>query len=101
MALSACKNDTLVPCQADLRTSISPSDTTIAVGGTVTLRATLLECGGTRAVTDTLTWTSSDPDIATVDAGSGTVRGVRAGITRILVVGRKYGPMIGPVITVR
>src|SRR5258708_321545 len=62
---------------------VSPSDPTISIGGTVTLRATRLVVTGHGKVVDsgrdkTITWSSSDPNVATVNA-DGTVTGVAAG----------------------
>src|SRR6266702_398814 len=62
---------------------LSPSDPTISVGGTVTLRATREVVTGHGRVVDsgrdkTITWSSSDPNVATVSE-DGAVTGVAAG----------------------
>jgi uncharacterized protein YjdB len=66
---------------AVLGITLEPRQATIAEGGVVSLRATVVgdfqSYGGLR-------WSSSDSSVATVDQG-GTVRGLRGGVARIAV----------------
>ena len=65
--------------------SISPTSTTLAVDGTETLTVTVSpEDANTSALADTLTWTSGDAGVATVDA-SGKVTGIAPGAATITV----------------
>ncbi len=58
--------------------TINGSETTVEVGKTITLTATVAP---ENATDKTVTWTSSDPTVATVS--DGTVTGVKAGIANI------------------
>jgi uncharacterized protein YjdB len=58
--------------------SVSPASATLAVGGTATLTATVLDQNGVALTDRTVTWASSDVAIATV-SGTGVVTGVAAG----------------------
>lgn len=74
---------TILYIMADYSISLNKSSTTIAVAGTETLTATTTPAG------KTVTWTSSDEDIATVTSG-GVVTGVASGtaiITGTITVG--------------
>jgi len=60
--------------------TVTPNPVSVAVGSTVSLKATLLPAiVGDRP----LTWTSSDPSIATVDPKTGVVTGVSPGTVTI------------------
>lgn len=61
--------------------TLSPSSASVPVGQTVQLTATVLDQDG-NVITRTLTWATSDPAIATVNA-SGLVTGVAAGTATI------------------
>lgn len=65
--------------------SVTPATDSVAVGETVTLAAALTPTGAT----DHVTWESSDPTIATVDA-SGVVTGVSAGEVTITAKARTF-----------
>ena len=95
----ACGEGTV--CPLDLRVGVAPSDTTIAVGGTITPRVTLLGCAGTKVLSDSLTWSSADPTIAAVGTRSGVVIGTNPGATTITVTGKTYGHLGTLRVTVR
>jgi uncharacterized protein YjdB len=57
---------------------VTPPSSQIGVGSTVSLNATTRDAAGNTLTGRAVTWTSSDPAVATVD-GSGLVRGVAAG----------------------
>lgn len=59
--------------------TVTPAQAGVAVGGTVQLTATVAPANATNAA---VTWTSSDPTVATVDA-NGLVAGVKAGTATI------------------
>lgn len=61
--------------------TVSPTSATIGVGGTVDLSATV---SPDDAADKTITWSSNDTDIATVDSKTGVVTGVAAGEVDII-----------------
>lgn len=62
---------------------IVPADTTIVVGETVELTATALSASGDPLDGRNAEWSTSNPDIATVDEASGEVTGVAEGTVKI------------------
>ena len=63
---------------------VTPAVDTIAPGGTAGLAGTARDkVGRTGTVSQTLTWSSSNESVATVDAGTGVVTGVAAGTVTI------------------
>lgn len=62
--------------------AITPANASVTVGGGVTLSATTTDAHGNVLTGRTITWVSSAPQIATVDA-QGTVRGVAPGSATI------------------
>ena len=78
-------------CTRELRTRFSPADTTIQVGQSFRSSVQLSSCGGAEQLTDIITWHAADPTIATVDGRTGRVVGQRAGATRIIASGQRYG----------
>jgi uncharacterized protein YjdB len=67
-----------------LAVTISQGSATVSVGGTAQLAATVSLAPGAPANTaTTVTWSSGDPTIATVNATTGVVTGVKAGQTTI------------------
>lgn len=63
--------------------SVTPATALLAVGGSLTLTPAVSDASATPIPGVTLTWTSGDDLIATVDAG-GTVMGVAPGIVNII-----------------
>jgi hypothetical protein len=94
----SCTESTV--CTADLRIGVAP-DTTVATGSQFQARATILGCGGTKVLSDVLTWLSSDVSIAAVGLQSGTVLGVRPGVAAITASGKTYGFIGALHVTVR
>ena len=64
--------------------SIEPETFVVAAGDNVSLRAIVLDQRGKRMFNAPLTWTSSDPAVATVDT-AGVVTGIREGSASISV----------------
>ena len=62
--------------------TVSPASTSIAVGATGTLQATVKDAQGGVMSGQTVTWSTSDPAVATVNA-NGVVTGVAAGTVTI------------------
>ena len=65
--------------------SISPSTTNLTAGEKVTLSATVLPENAVK----TVTWTSSNPNVASVDANTGVVTAVSAGTATITATSTK------------
>lgn len=85
-ALVACDNvDPTPPAPQVISVTVVPASVQLAVGQTASLAATVI---GDAGLTDrTVTWSSSNSAIATVDA-NGVVRAVAAGQTTILATSR-------------
>lgn len=81
MSSVACEDATV--CPSDLRWELAHRDTTVAVNAGFNMRLTLLGCAGTERLSDTVSWASSDPAVATVDARTGAVTAVSAGTAQI------------------
>src|SRR5437667_261111 len=62
--------------------TVSPPTGSVVAGGTVRLRAVVIDASGTRRVGPSVTWTSDAPALATVDA-AGVVTGVAPGSATI------------------
>ena len=73
--------------RAVTRLDLTPADSqvTIAIGGSVTLRATALAGDGTPVPEAPLTWRVGDSTTVTFDPATGVVRGRRTGMTDITV----------------
>ena len=82
-------------CTTELRVQFSPADTTIQVSRSFHASVRLSSCGGSEQLTDVITWHAEDPAVATVEERTGRVVGQRAGITRILASGQRYGSVGG------
>lgn len=80
----ACNDGTTndEPTAVVARVAVAPASATLAVGATVALSATAFDAADAPIAGASLTWTSSAPLIATVDA-AGTVTGVAAGSATI------------------
>jgi hypothetical protein len=61
---------------------VTPGSAAVHVGGTVSFSATVLSSEGIPLAGRAVTWSSQEPDVASVDA-SGTVRGIAPGTARI------------------
>ncbi|MHB1863774.1 MAG: Ig-like domain-containing protein [Gemmatimonadaceae bacterium] len=70
---------------------VSPQDTTIHVGQQFPIHFTLLGCGGTKVLTDSVTYTSANPATATVGPATGVVNGIAAGTTTVQATAHFYG----------
>ena len=77
-------------CPADLRWTVAPRDTVISIGQQFTIDFDLFGCAGTQQLTDSLTFTSANPAVASVGAASGVVMGMSAGATTIRARANRY-----------
>ena len=59
---------------------IDGGDRSVGIGDSVTLTATVTATGGAAT---TVTWSSSDPTVATIDATTGALQGIAAGTTDV------------------
>ena len=83
----AAKYDTYTTGGADITSiSLSPANTVLSIGGETTLTATIAPANAKRD----LTWTSSNPSVATVDA-TGKVTALANGTTTITCASTKDG----------
>gem|GEM_PF-2541311 len=82
---------TVLQTNANQAVSISPSTATIEQGGFVTLTATVSVGNATNR---TITWTSSNTDVATVDSSTGLVTGRSTGYAAITATVRQNNAVI-------
>jgi hypothetical protein len=70
-------------CTTELGVEIRPREQTMRVGQEFTAQATGISCGGRERFPYSVTWSSTDPGVAQVDATTGRVCGVSPGTARI------------------
>jgi hypothetical protein len=87
----ACRDGALTVCTRELRATLSPRDTAIAIAESFTPTVALSSCGGRERLTDTVSWTALDPAVITVDPATGRVTGRTPGATSLDVFGARYG----------
>jgi hypothetical protein len=78
-------------CSAELGVRLSPADTTILIGQSFAATISLTTCGGGVSLEDSFTYSSSAPQIASVDPSAGVVTGESVGDAEIQVSGDRYG----------
>ena len=89
LGLAACGDDISVtpptppPAATIASVTVVPASITIATGEKVILTASVTTTQGTGSPATTVTWTSANPVIASVIAGTGEVTGVSVGTTTI------------------
>lgn len=88
-------------CDADLRIQLTPTSISLDAGQSFTPTVRLFGCGGTKELTDTITWTVTDPLVLQVDAVTGRVFALKSGLAEVRPMGEKYGPVGQVVVTVR
>jgi hypothetical protein len=102
LCIGASGCEVLAPsCTDDLSQRVEPATATITVGEQLKPAAQFYGCRGSRRLSDVITWSSADPDIASVDASTGIITGRTTGSTRITPHGEKYGSILSIGITVR
>src|SRR5438477_507611 len=83
--LPACGNDSTAPPQpAVASVAVAPSTSSLTVGDTVRLAATVEDASGNVLSARVVTWASSNPAVATV-SGTGLVTGVRADAQQVMI----------------
>src|SRR5438477_16324 len=83
--LPACGNDSTAPPQpAVASVAVAPSTSSLTVGDTVRLAATVKDASGNVLSARVVTWASSNPAVATV-SGTGLVTGVRADAQQVMI----------------
>src|SRR5687767_11719952 len=96
LALGACSGPPFGrDCTDELRVFLTPRDTSVVVAASFQARVALSTCGGSKALSDTFTWSSLDPNVVQVTASTGRVSAVGVGETTVNVVGARYGPVGG------
>src|SRR5438445_1385589 len=85
--LPACGNDSTAPRQpAVASVAVAPTTSSLTVGDTVRLAATVKDASGNVLTDRVVTWASSNPAVATV-SGTGLVTGVRADAQQVMITG--------------
>jgi hypothetical protein len=97
VSLTACGILPSEVCTMELRSEVTPSDTTVAVGASFTPRIALSSCGGKKRLLDTFTWSSADPAIVAIQPTTGRITALAAGETSVTVDGVRYGRDLGRV----
>jgi hypothetical protein len=77
-------------CTSELRVELTPATQIMAPGEGFQPMLTLSSCGGHVTLTDTYTWTSSDPTIVSVVPTSGAATALRPGTAVVRVRGARY-----------
>ncbi len=94
ITVAACGGEktTAPPAPATNTVSIEPGDPSLAVGATVTLSATPRDATGLVVQGRTVTWTTLAPAVATVNAATGVVTAVSAGLAVVrATIDQKFG----------
>lgn len=91
LCLAACRGGEPFPvnCTDDLRFSVTPAETTVAVGDSFAVAAPLYTCGGSVQLPDTVRWQADDIEILDVSPG-GLVYAAAAGDARIIARSRSH-----------
>lgn len=89
LGLGACQLPT-GDCTTELRIEFAPHQQSIRVGESFTPTFRLSSCGGREKLTTTVTWQSTDPTVASVDATSGRITGVAPGQTSVTGTSEEY-----------
>lgn len=80
LAVSACSDSVLEPEPVELtRIELSEDDLSLMVFDVVQLTATAFDTQGRPVSSAPITWSSSEPEVVTVDAGTGTLEAKGAG----------------------
>jgi len=82
LTLGACNSDSTEPASAVVSVAVTPRLNNLTVGGTQQLAAQALDASGNPIAGKAITWTSSEPNVATVSA-TGLVTTVGPGSTAI------------------
>ena len=90
LALGGCSGTTDTVCPADLRWTISPRDTTIAVGQNFRVQFELFGCAGTQRLTDSITFTSSNPATAAANLSTGVITGITTGTATVRAMAHRF-----------
>src|SRR5256886_2298294 len=86
LALAGCGSDSTAPASppAVASVAVAPTATSLTVGNTVRLAATVKDASGNVLTDRVVTWASSNPAMATV-SGTGLVTGVRADAQQVMI----------------
>ena len=102
LCIGASGCEVLAPaCTDDLSQRVEPTAATITVGEQLKATTQFYGCRGSRRLSDEITWSSANPDVASVDRSTGVITGRAMGSTRITPNGEKYGSTLSIDITVR
>jgi hypothetical protein len=90
--LASCGAWLPTACTSELGVDIQPRERTIWVGEEFTATSTGVSCGGRQRFPYSVSWSSTDPDVAEVDEISGRVRGLSEGSAVIRATERGSSP---------
>lgn len=71
----------IVTCTSELRSTVTPADTVLAVGQGFTPTILLTTCQGRKTITSPITWTAVDPTVVSVNQNTGETVALRPGTT--------------------
>ena len=75
---------------------VTPAETTVAVGGSYTARATFYSCGQFKPGNYPVRWQSNNPAIASIDSTSGVVTGRAIGDAYVTATTVDPAGLVGP-----
>ena len=88
-------------CTLELRVEMTPTQKTLTIGTGFLPAVKLLSCGGHMTLTDTFTWTASDPSILSVDPSSGATTALKTGVASVRARGAQYKTLTEIPVTVQ
>lgn len=101
MACHGSEASTETVCPADLSARMDRPTVMLRRADSTRLQATALGCGGTVPLATSWVWSATDTSVVRVDASSGWVFGVRAGVSEIVATSRPpYSVAVRSTVTV-
>jgi hypothetical protein len=92
------------PCGDDLSMRVNSPSAALTVGETRLATAEFRGCSGSRRLSDSITWSATDPAVATVtavDKNTALITARAPGATTIVPRGTRYGTLLEISVTVR
>lgn len=83
LLVTACSDEALLPCPADIQTTVSINKASLRVGETAAATTSALICGGTKTAVYEWRYRVEDTTVARVDSISGLITARAVGSTRL------------------